>query len=123
MCHEAKTLANPPVSDRRLSRSGPVFPRAQTGAKPFVLAAADFMGGLKIVGRFDGSKWLNSWPEPAESDVPVPLLSQVPESWLGQRGAAKLDPVARRGTKMPVTIARLAADLGREARASRRSSS
>jgi hypothetical protein len=76
----------------------------QQASQPFVLAAADFMSGLRIVGRYDGAKWVNTWPQPAESDVPVPPLAKVPEAWLGQPVPRNWTLWLFEGTKMPVTI-------------------
>src|ERR1039457_3238471 len=39
---------------------------------------------LEPIARFTGTEWANTWPEPAEDDVPVPELSNVPTSWLGK---------------------------------------
>jgi len=62
--------------------------------RPFVIT--DARGGrLLPIARFDGQRWLNTWPVPAEDPVTVPSLNDVPASWLG-------GPVPRRWTVWPL---------------------
>jgi hypothetical protein len=51
--------------------------------RSFVVAAYSY-GGLVPFARFAGGRWVNTWPAPRESDVPVPPLSEIPTTWLGK---------------------------------------
>src|SRR5687767_15851857 len=43
-------------------------------------------GELVPVGRYDGTNWRNTWPEPTPYDAPLPVrtVNEIPRSWLGQ---------------------------------------
>ena len=43
-------------------------------------------GELVPVARYDGTGWLNTWPEPIQHDAPLPVrtVGEIPEAWLGQ---------------------------------------
>jgi hypothetical protein len=63
--------------------------------RPFVVAAYSD-GGLVPFARFTGTRWVNTWPTPDESDVRVPPLAEVPTTWLGK-------PVPRQWTFWPAS--------------------
>src|SRR5262245_39360786 len=51
---------------------------------PFIVAVA--MGNTLLpVARYNGSRWANTWPPPADRDTPVPALNEIPTAWLAQR--------------------------------------
>jgi hypothetical protein len=43
-------------------------------------------GEIVPVARFDGTGWLNTWPEPIANDAPLPVseVSGIPRGWLAQ---------------------------------------
>jgi len=79
--------------------------RQAPGPRPFVLAFSGWNGALQILGRFTGTTWINTWPAPAETDVSVPPLSQVPTLWLGQPVPRNWTLWMRDGLKVPVAVA------------------
>jgi hypothetical protein len=51
---------------------------------PFILGV--FTGdAIMPIGRYTGTRWLNSWPGAEDDEVRVPALKDVPIAWLGQR--------------------------------------
>ncbi len=58
---------------------------AQAPAAPaaFVVAVSEGETLLPLA-RFEGGRWLNTWPEPEEDSRPVPALADVPAAWLGR---------------------------------------
>jgi hypothetical protein len=61
--------------------------RESANSSSFVVGiAVQYSGSAYIepVVRFDGSKWLNTWPEAADMNVPVTPLDQIPDAWLGE---------------------------------------
>src|SRR5215470_7105254 len=67
--------------------SQPAAARESANSSSFVVGMADrdTRGGyIEPVVRFDGSKWVNTWPEAAEMNVPATPLDQIPVAWLGE---------------------------------------
>src|SRR5215470_13851865 len=88
ICAAALTAACTGSIDSSLAAQTP----AQAGktvaeSSSFVVGIADrdTKGGyIEPVVRFDGSKWVNTWPEAAEMNVPATPLDQIPVAWLGE---------------------------------------
>ena len=66
----------------------PVVRPAQGAAAPtasaFVVGLTRWSGGIEIVGRYTGERWVNTWPPPVEPGGPVPALAQIPAAWLAK---------------------------------------
>jgi hypothetical protein len=71
--------------------------------RPFVVAAYSD-GGLVPFARFTGARWVNTWPMPAESDVPVPPLAEIPTIWLGKPVPRQWSFWPASGSRRPVTV-------------------
>src|SRR5262245_17018830 len=54
---------------------------------PVIVAYLTSGGELIPVARYDGTRWLNTWPEPISIDDPLPVrtVSEIPAAWLGRR--------------------------------------
>lgn len=61
-------------------------PLAGQARAPLIVAYLASDGELVPVARYDGSRWLNTWPEPIEHDAPLPVrtVGEIPRAWLGQ---------------------------------------
>src|SRR5262245_35982337 len=52
----------------------------------FTVAVLQSHGSLIPFATYDGTKWLNSWPEPGDSggamvDAPIGSLNEIPSTW------------------------------------------
>jgi len=52
---------------------------------PSSVVAVSTGGTLLPLARFDGTRWINTWPAPEDYTVPVPPIARVPQKWLGMR--------------------------------------
>src|SRR5688572_485823 len=59
-------------------------PRQQADETPFVVGVTSWNGSIEVLGRFDGMRWVNTWPEVDEPSRPVPRLADMPTAWLGK---------------------------------------
>jgi hypothetical protein len=78
-----QTLAATMVVPALLGLSGSVG-QARKGATASLIVAVSRPVGLLPIARFTGSTWINTWAQPEDDGVPVPGLSDIPTSWLGQ---------------------------------------
>ena len=53
---------------------------------PLIVAYMVSDGELVPVARYDGTRWRNTWPEPIDSEAPLPVrtIREIPRAWLGQ---------------------------------------
>jgi hypothetical protein len=42
---------------------------------PLIVAYLESTGELVPIARYDGARWLNTWPEPIDRDAPLPVRS------------------------------------------------
>jgi len=76
----------PALSATASGVSKPAATRQSANSRSFVVGIADHHSGsgyIEPVVRLDGSKWLNTWPEAADMNVPATPLDQIPDAWLG----------------------------------------
>jgi hypothetical protein len=77
----------------------------QSGSEwpPYVVAVYDGTT-LLPVARYEGGRWLNTWPEPEDDSVPVPSLDQVPKQWLGRPVPTEWTLWFTTGGSAPLTV-------------------
>jgi hypothetical protein len=53
---------------------------------PLIVAHMESNGELVPIARYDGARWRNTWPQPIDSQAPLPVRSVagIPRAWLGQ---------------------------------------
>ena len=53
--------------------------------RPLTVAYLTSDGELVPVARYDGARWLNTWPAPIANDDPLPgrTINEIPLTWLG----------------------------------------
>ena len=61
-------------------------PLAGQAQAPLIVAYLVSDGELVPIARYDGTAWLNTWPEPIQHDAPLPVrtVGEIPRAWLGQ---------------------------------------
>ena len=61
----------------------------QVAAEKFIVGVLRANGIIIPFARYDGTHWVNSWPEPAyRPSAPPAPLEQIPREWLGENGLA-----------------------------------
>ena len=78
--------------------------QAQAGKTPMAIAIVGDDNHLLPVARFAGTEWVNTWPQPEDSDASVPPLSKVPEQWLGGRVPRQWTARLTSGALAPVLV-------------------
>lgn len=78
---------------------------AQRDTRQALLAVSEGTSLLPIA-RHTGAGWINTWPEPADLDVPVPPLEGIPATWLGERVPRRWTLSFTTGGTTPLDIAR-----------------
>jgi hypothetical protein len=71
------------VSGMSMSALRSAVPRQQADETTFVVGVTSWNGSIEVLGRFDGMRWINTWPEVDEPSRPVPRLADMPTAWLG----------------------------------------
>lgn len=89
----------------------PAGAQAPTAPAAFVVAVSEGETLLPLA-RFEGGRWLNTWPEPEEDSKPVPALADVPAGWLGRPVPIDWTLWFTGGGTVPVQIARTARSGG-----------
>jgi hypothetical protein len=80
-------LAGALIAIQPISAQRTAAPQQQPAtASPFAVGVTSWNGGIQVLGRFDGNRWVNTWPSPDDPrlPVPVPRLVDVPAAWLGK---------------------------------------
>jgi hypothetical protein len=72
------------VSGASMSTLRSAVPRQQADETSFVVGVTSWNGSIEVLGRFDGMRWVNTWPEVDEPSRPVPPLADMPTAWLGK---------------------------------------
>jgi hypothetical protein len=86
--------------------------QVRKGAMAPLIVAVSRPVGLLPIARFTGSTWINTWPPPEEDGVPVPGLSDVPTSWLGQAAPREWRLWVRDGATSTMRVAGTARERG-----------
>ncbi len=86
--------------------------QVRKGATSSLIVAASRPVGLLPIARFTGSTWINTWPQPEDDGVPVPDLSDIPTSWLGQAAPREWTLWGRDGATSNLRVAGTAREKG-----------
>ena len=78
--------------------------QAQRRKTPMAVGIVTDDTHLLPIARFAGTEWINTWPQPEDSDAPVPRLSNVPEQWLGGPVPRQWTAWLTSGASAPVSV-------------------
>jgi hypothetical protein len=90
--------------------AGSVMLAAQSPATPFVVAVGGTSDAIIPFAAFDGRRWRQIWPEPANADAdPIPV-ERLPATWWGRSTfQSTWESIEPNGRRQPVQITGTAA--------------